>query len=188
MFHLAHNPSVTVAVVNVAYRSSRRIIPVPPGFGYLIPASIGIELNPHRVLGVVFDSDMMPGVEGDQSGEGRHLTKLTMMLGGHFYHSQPIPSLESLKNQALDALKQQLQIDEKPVYIHASIQANCIPQYLVGHHIRMSDLHQVIAGKGLALVGSGYGGVGVNDVVKSCRETVGRILEDGTATGLEGFR
>ncbi|KAH9814753.1 hypothetical protein DFH28DRAFT_300475 [Melampsora americana] len=186
---LGHNPAVTVAVVNVAYRSKRRIIPVPPAFGYLIPASIGPDINPHRVLGVVFDSDMMPGVEGGKSeGHMDDLTKLTVMLGGHFYNDLPIPSLDALKHQALDALKQQLKIDEKPLYINASLQRDCIPQYLVGHHRRMRNVHHALEGRGLALVGSGYGGVGVNDVVKGCRETVKLILEAESATGLEAFK
>ncbi|EGG08851.1 uncharacterized protein MELLADRAFT_42777 [Melampsora larici-populina 98AG31] len=185
---LGHNPAVTVAVVNVAYRSKRRIIPVPPAFGYLIPASIGPDINPHRVLGVVFDSDMMPGVESTTSrGHTEDLTKLTVMLGGHFYSDLPIPSLDVLKHQALEALEQQLEINEKPLYINATLQRDCIPQYLVGHHRRMSGLHHALQGRGLALVGSGYGGVGVNDVVKGCRETVELILKAGSATGLESF-
>lgn len=192
MNNLVHNPSVTVAVVNIAYRTGRRIIPVPPAFGYLIPVSIGPEVNPHRVLGVVFDSDMMPGVDDEttrQEGEGG-LTKLTVMLGGHFYNRGclAIPSLASLEDQACEALRHQLNIYETPVYIHAAIQRDCIPSYLVGHHRRMSELNQTLNGQGLALVGSGYGGVGVNDVVKGCRETVERVLQLGTATGLELFQ
>ncbi|KAG0141777.1 hypothetical protein CROQUDRAFT_51187 [Cronartium quercuum f. sp. fusiforme G11] len=191
MCDLDHNPSVNVAVVNVAYRSKRRIIPVPPAFGYLIPASIGPDLNPYRVLGVVFDSDMMPGVDGEPVGKDDDgLTKLTVMLGGHFYNcdSLPIPSLAELRDQACEALRQQLNIHETPIYINAAIQRDCIPQYLVGHHLRMRKLHDTLDGQGLALVGSGYGGVGVNDVVKGCRETVERLLQLGTATGLEAFK
>ncbi|KAA1067520.1 oxygen-dependent protoporphyrinogen oxidase [Puccinia graminis f. sp. tritici] len=184
---LTTNPSVTVGVVNLAYRSPRRLNPIPPAFGYLIPASIGRELNPHRVLGVVFDSDMMPGVEEETGGE--ELTKLTVMMGGHYYSKQPdsIPTNDELIKQACQTIKDQLGIAQEPFFAQAQIQKDCIPQYLVGHHRRMSQLHHQLAPLNLSLVGSGYSGVGLNDVVKSARDNVINLIKNGRSTGLEDF-
>ncbi|OAV88411.1 protoporphyrinogen oxidase [Puccinia triticina 1-1 BBBD Race 1] len=185
---LKTNPSVTVGVVNLAYRSNRRLNPIPPAFGYLIPASIGPDLNPHRVLGVVFDSDMMPGVEEEEAGGGE-LTKLTVMLGGHYYSKQPdsIPTADRLVEQACAALKDQLGIVQEPFFAQAQIQKDCIPQYLVGHHRRMCELHRQLKPFNLSLVGSGYSGVGLNDVVKSAKDNAANLINNGCSTGLENF-
>ncbi|MBW0476658.1 hypothetical protein O181_016373 [Austropuccinia psidii MF-1] len=181
---LTVNPMVTVGVVNLAYHSRQRLIPIPPAFGYLIPASIGRDLNPHGVLGVVFDSDMMPGLDQEN---GDQITKLTVMLGGHHYSraNYPLPSAESLVQQAAEIVKSQFKISERPIYAKAHIQKDCIPQYLVGHHQRMTQLHVLLQSQRISVVGSGYGGVGVNDVVRSSREAAEKLLQTGNSTGLE---
>lgn len=46
--------SVNVMVVNLYYKSPD--LPIPPGFGYLIPQSVPAEQNPERALGVIFSS------------------------------------------------------------------------------------------------------------------------------------
>ncbi|POW12942.1 hypothetical protein PSTT_04186 [Puccinia striiformis] len=186
---LTVNPSVTVGVVNLAYRSTSRINPIPPAFGYLIPASIGADLNPNRVLGVVFDSDMMPGVEERKSEGGDELTKLTVMLGGHYYSKQidSIPTIDRLTQQATETIREQLGITQDPFFTQAQIQKDCIPQYLVGHHQRMSELHHQLKPLNLSLVGSGYSGVGLNDVVKSSKDNAVNLIKNGRSTGLEKF-
>lgn len=184
---LEANPSVTVGVVNLAYRSTRRVNPIPPAFGYLIPKSVGLDINPYRVLGVVFDTDMMPGVE--ERVAGQELTKLTVMMGGHYYSKQPelIPTNEELISQAVRAIQTQMGIREDPFFAQGLIQKDCIPQYLVGHHRRMCDLHHQLQGLNLSLVGSGYSGVGLNDVIKSSKDNSDHLIEHGAATGLESF-
>lgn len=182
------NPSVTVGVVNLCYRSPKRINPIPPAFGYLIPASISPELNPHKVLGVVFDSDMMPIDE--EKIQGEELTKLTVMMGGHHYSKHPnsIPTIEHLSQQASQTIKNHLGISQDPFFVQAQLQKDCIPQYLVGHHQRMIALHTLLGDLDLSLVGSGYAGVGINDVIKSSAENAHNLLHFGRSTGLESFQ
>lgn len=48
-------PSVNVMVVNLYY--SNPSLPIPPGFGYLIPRSVPADQNPERALGVIFSSE-----------------------------------------------------------------------------------------------------------------------------------
>lgn len=78
---LAHNPSVTVMVVNLFY-SNPSLIPVR-GFGYLIPRSVPLEQNLECGLGVVFDSESSIG-QDTASG-----TKVTVILGGHWWSDWP---------------------------------------------------------------------------------------------------
>ena len=48
-------PSVNVMVVNLYYRNPS--LPIPSGFGYLIPRSVPADQNPERALGVIFSSE-----------------------------------------------------------------------------------------------------------------------------------
>lgn len=62
---LSRSPkSVNVMVVNLYYTSPN--LPIPRGFGYLIPRSIAIPQNPERALGVIFGSETA-GPRGEDS-------------------------------------------------------------------------------------------------------------------------
>lgn len=192
--HLTANPSVTVAVVNLAFHSdapSKRMLPVQ-GFGYLIPRSVSRQHNPHHALGVIFDSDIMPSLDSENAGDiPDGLTKLTVMLGGHYWaHPREVPHTNDLAKAARQVLRDHLGITEEPVAVRVNLQRSCIPQYRPGHVSRMKELHSDLEdrlGGRLAVVGSSYNGVGVNDCVKNARQTVERLIERGGATGLENI-
>ena len=180
---LSHNPSVTVGVVNLAFTADYRL-PVT-GFGYLIPRSVDPTQNPHQALGVVFDSDMF-----DSPGQP---TRLTVMLGGHYWDGRTsVPSEDELLEAALDTLVRHGIIPSglAPVASRVSIQRDCIPQYAIGHVQRMRRLHTRLRddfdGR-LAVVGSSYSGVGVNDCVRSSWNVARRIAQNQSCTGLEQY-
>lgn len=198
---------MTVGVVNLAFPSPRtpgkRLLPVE-GFGYLIPRSVKEEMNPHKALGVVFDSDMMPGMDSNSQAEGGGFTKMSVLLGGHHWSSlSTFPTAGDLQEQALNVVETHLGISKSlspPSHVQVHIQRDCIPQYLVGHKERMRDLHRVLMdGKTgeekevvgwdgrLSLVGASYSGVGVNDCVKSAWDAARRLNQHGRSSGLEGF-
>ena len=61
----AGSPStVDVMVVNLYYAEEH--LPIPRGFGYLIPRSVPADQNPERALGVIFASETT-GPRGDQA-------------------------------------------------------------------------------------------------------------------------
>lgn len=177
--HLSANPAVTVGVVNLAFPSDFSL-PIQ-GFGYLIPRTVSRANNPHQVLGVVFDSDMLGGQ-----------TRLTVMMGGHYWNGKAIPSQDDLSRQALETLRLHGLVpnDVEPVASQVRIQKDCIPQYAVGHVQRMTELHQQLTerfnGK-LGVVGSSYSGVGINDCVLGTWRQARRLIEAGQATGLEHY-
>lgn len=105
----------------------------PAGFGYLIPRSVKKEMNPHQVLGVIFDSDVMPGVDDTISAkptttptpspvtesiesteakaeETQLQTKISVLLGGSYWlplpsaTPSPLPTSTELKQAALSTL------------------------------------------------------------------------------------
>ncbi|PQE29244.1 protoporphyrinogen oxidase protein [Rutstroemia sp. NJR-2017a BBW] len=175
--------SVTVMVVNLYYRDEN-LLP-ERGFGYLIPRSIPFEQNPEFALGVVFDTyaslgqDTIPG------------TKLTVMLGGHWWSEfDTYPDEEEGAAMAKAVLKRHLKIDQEPEAVHVTLQKDCIPQYTVGHHSRMEKAHQELKhsfkGK-LAVAGNSYTGVGVNDCIRAAKDVAREIANHNDVTGLERF-
>ncbi|KAK3808601.1 MAG: protoporphyrinogen oxidase [Benniella sp.] len=194
---LNHNPSVTVAVVNLVYNADNARL-ASPGFGYLIPRSENSAVKHQGLLGVVFDSCAIPAQ--DQGPSRDHTLKLTAMIGGHMFdevvtHPQPSTSqsddavqhgskrneelVSFFKNVATDAVKKHLQIDVPPELVKVHIQRNCIPQYLVGHLQRMQTLDQSLRKEYdglLAVTGASYLGVSVNDCIKNAREVAESVL------------
>ncbi|KAF2083665.1 Protoporphyrinogen oxidase [Saccharata proteae CBS 121410] len=166
-------PSVTVAVVNLFYPPSTRL-PVS-GFGYLLPRSVPLDQNPERALGVIFDSDAMPGQD---TVEG---TKLTVMLGGHWwdgYSASDLPSDDEAVSMARSILARHLNIQDAPLATNVSLQKDCIPQYTVGYIARLKTLHRDLKdwmGGRVVVAGNSYSGVGVHDCIKSGRQ-VGRLV------------
>jgi len=201
---LTHNPSVTVAVVNLVYASEQARL-ASPGFGYLIPRSEDSAVRHQGLLGVVFDSCAIPSQ--DQGPSRDQTLKLTAMIGGHMFENVvahqkdltegtaadgPHPQdLESFfKKTAVDSVKKHLKIDADPEMVKGHIHRECIPQYLVGHLQRMQSLDQALRRDYdglLAVTGAGYLGVSVNDCIKNAREVAEDVVskleevEDGEA-------
>ncbi|KAL9021426.1 MAG: hypothetical protein Q9185_001323 [Variospora sp. 1 TL-2023] len=183
LFVLSQTPAVTVMVVNL-YFSNPSVLPVR-GFGYLLPRSLPFEQNPERALGVVFDSDASIG-QDEIPG-----TKVTVMLGGHWWDGwEAYPDEDMGASMAKSVLKRHLGISEIPRATCVGLQKDCIPQYTVGHHGRMSLGHEALQKfKGrLRVAGSSYTGVGLNDCVRSARNVVTSLVEGRQRdTGLESF-
>ncbi|KAI5815914.1 hypothetical protein BZA77DRAFT_388060 [Pyronema omphalodes] len=171
--------ATNVVVVNLFYKTPNL---VPKGFGYLLPKSVPEEANPHRALGVIFDS----------LAEGESGTKLTVMMGGHWWshiHPSKYPNDIELTLMARDTLRMHLGIHEIPVASYCAVNKNCIPQYHMGHEYKMATVHKSLKrnfhGR-IAVAGPTYAGVGVHDCIRSARATINGWLENnGEFTGLE---
>lgn len=180
---LAGVEAVTVMVVNLFFKDPALL--KVRGFGYLVPKSVPVNENPERALGVIFDSD---GVPGQDTAQG---TKLTVMMGGHWWTgSNSIPTPEQGVHMAQAVLRRQLDIHEQPICTNATLQRNCIPQYYIGHHQRMRSAHTHLRERfdgRLAVTGPSYRGVGFNDCVKSAKEVAMSLVAGAPTTGLETF-
>lgn len=154
---LSSIPYVSVGIVNLEFPGHQV---EEPGFGYLVPSS---ESN--HVLGVIYDTCTFP--QGDR-------TILTVMMGGYWFKKLfgNNPSLESLLDVAISEVKQSLKIEAKPTRHHVRILKDCIAQYVVGHSDVVSNARKLITDLrlSLALAGSSYDGVGVNDVIMSAKK------------------
>ncbi|KAI9767417.1 MAG: oxygen-dependent protoporphyrinogen oxidase [Geoglossum simile] len=179
---LALTPSVTVMVVNLFYSTPNLSV---QGFGYLLPSSIPYDQNPERCLGVVFDSHAAPGLDTALG------TKITIMLGGHWWDGWPsYPNNDDGIAMAKNLLARHLGIKGEPVASHVTLQRDCIPQYTVGHHMRMQKALWELGGdawRGLSVAGAAFNGVGVNDCVRGARDVVKALGKGRPVTGLEGY-
>ena len=180
---LARTPSVTVMVVNLFFSNPDLLL--VHGFGYLLPRSLPFEQNPERALGVVFDSDATIGQDNVPG------TKLTVMLGGHWWDGwNTYPDEEEGACMARAVLARHLKIMEEPQTIRVSLQKNCIPQYTVGHANRMwaasADLEHHFHGR-LRVAGNSYTGVGLNDCVRAAKNVVSSLSDLPTPVGTTGL-
>ncbi|KUI53993.1 Protoporphyrinogen oxidase [Cytospora mali] len=186
-----HSSAVTIQIVNLwypnQYLNSRH-----PGFGYLIPQSVPAKQNPHAALGVIFDSDREAAADSPerQSAPG---TKLTVMLGGHYWDyldPESWPDAKEATAMAIDTVQRQLGIPAtEPVFTGTKICRECIPQHLVGHRETMAQAHNELyeAFRGtLAVVGGSYTAPGVLPSLKAARDVALKVsgqgykLKDGT--------
>ncbi|KAK9388406.1 hypothetical protein V1515DRAFT_533788 [Lipomyces mesembrius] len=186
-------PSVSVNVVNLFFRKPR-LLPVT-GFGYLLPNAVPREDNPERALGVVFDSDAVSQDhgEGDIPGNLQDSvdgTKLTVMLGGHWWnHNKPVKEHDEAIALAKQLISRQIGVNESPALTQATFQESCIPQYVVGHHANLRAIHKAVLaqfnGK-LILTGASFLGVSVNDCIYYARVAVEDAV-DHSGKGISGL-
>lgn len=164
------NYAVTVMVVNLYY-SNPRVLPVQ-GFGYLIPRSIPFSQNPECALGTIFasSSSVGRGAQGKPLSQDTSGTKLTVMLGGHYWDGRTeYPDHDTAVEMARSVLKRHLGITEAPASAKTRLQKDSIPQYTVGHLDRMKDLSKTVRAEydnRLVLAGNWYSGVSVGDCVR----------------------
>ena len=130
---------------------------------------------------------------GQDSAPG---TKLTVMLGGHWWDGwaeSDLPTEEEGIAMAKSLLKRHIGITSEPEVAKARLQRDCIPQYPVGYRDYMADIHNNVLKKHfdgrLKVAGTWWqGGVGVNDCVRKARETAASIYEGwDQCTGLEEY-
>lgn len=115
-------------------------------------------------------------------------TKLTVMLGGHWWDDwTSYPDEQEGLALARSLLERHLGIKEEPEAWRVNLQRDCIPQYVVGHEDKLKTARANLAqhyGGRLRVTGNWVSGVGVNDCIRSAWH-VARSLQDWRGTGLE---
>ncbi|KAK5710663.1 oxygen-dependent protoporphyrinogen oxidase [Elasticomyces elasticus] len=127
-----------------------------------------------------------PNAQDDVKERG---TKVTVMLGGHWWDGWPsFPSEKEGLALARSVLERHLNIKEEPEAYMVNLQSDCIPQYTVGHEDRLKTAHgrlqQQYKGQ-LRVAGNWMAGVGVNDCLRSAWDVVRSIKDNRDGTGLE---
>ena len=177
---------VTVMVINLYY-SNPDVLKGIQGFGCLFAQSQNPNYNKENVLGVIFDSYVTPDVDESSADKNTCGSKLTVMMGGHFWTGRDtLPSESEALGNAIAALQRLFGITELPISSKVTLQEDCISQYQVGHYKTLMALKAQLIEKfdsRLAVVGSSYTGVGVNDCVRSARSLAMNLKNDANSIG-----
>lgn len=174
------------------------------GFGYLVPRG---GHNPERLLGVIFDSEVerwMEPVDGrKQSAEKEPYTKLTVMMGGHYFKDGvPLDPVNLAAAKAalaahlgidldaytvVDASQASVRIEPRPdtAYVLYRLNRACLPQFNVGFGEWRRQVDAAVAaefGSQVTLGGMAFGrGAGVPDCVAHACDSAHRWQPAGTA-------
>lgn len=181
---LEKTEAVNILIVNLWYPKAELNHP-HRGFGYLIPKSVSLDKNPHGALGVIFDSDRDLAA-GDPEASQVGGTKLTVMLGGHYWKDLPAhfwPDADEAARMARETVELQMGIShEETVHVASKACIECIPQHLVNHRSTMGTAHMQLYnafGGTLAVVGGSYTAPGVLGSLKAARDIALQVSGQG---------
>jgi len=162
---LGQIPYSSSITVNLVYDGDD-LDPLPPGFGFLVPAAEG-----RAMLACTFIHRKFPG----RTAVGR--TVLRVFLGGVRNADLLEESDESLADLVRRELMEILQISAEPELVEVQRWPRAMAQYAVGHKERQRRIHDRLAElPGLHLVGNAYDGIGISDCIRLGRGAARKIL------------
>lgn len=180
----------TIFLANI-YTKLKKLIPKElEGFGFLVPKK---NKNPEGLLGVIYDSCTETDGQNffdESSKPAESYTKLTLMMGGHFYNERGIPSTSGSLRAAKSVLENILGFDtskfniilrdeantedktislnDDDLLISYNLHRDCIPLYNVGFSENVSSVVNWVGmeshGK-VTLGGPNMGKLGIPDCV-----------------------
>lgn len=186
--------NVSISLVNVYVPTELLIPPGKHGFGFLVPKSV---YNPECLLGTIFDSDIEQNsisIYNKKLQNKENYSKITLMMGGHFYDKSGIPSPGIVFKAVRHILKEILQVDteaynlkvhnpknhgstlhssKNDIIMSYTFVPECIPQYTLDYLSKKEKIDKFLSSDGgMSLGGMAYGyGVGVPDCVLNSLDT-----------------
>lgn len=139
---------------------------LPPGFGYLVPATEG-----RRLLACTFVHVKFAGRVPENKG------LLRCFLGGAGNEALLEASDAALTASVLEELAEVLHLEGQPNFVRIYRWRQAMAQYGVGHLERIQLVRDRIADlPGLALAGNAYSGIGVPDCIRTGQEAAASVL------------
>ena len=159
-------PSTWLATVVFGFEDS---VKLPPGFGFLAP-----EVEGCFTLGALFTSNMFPG----RAPEG-HIVFETL-IGGRRHPERLELTDSELIDKAFEDIRGILDLPRQATYTAVLRSGGGIPQLERNYPQLLAWREKFLAEKpGLAICGFGWGGIGVNDMIKHAGRAAEAILSDG---------
>lgn len=160
---LAAIPTARIATVALGFTDTAQ---VPFGFGYLAP-----ERENRFAMGALFSTHMFPG----RAPQDRVL--MEGLVGGRRHPERLELSDEELISRVYDDLRKLIPLPEPPCFSRVLRGDSGIPQLEMGYPALLTwkdSLEQKL--DGLHLCGFGWGGIGMNDMMKTAKAVADRIL------------
>jgi oxygen-dependent protoporphyrinogen oxidase len=162
---LAQIPYASMTVVCFGYEREQVSHPLD-GFGYLIPKKEG-----RSILGTLWDSSMFE----NRAPLGKVL--LRSMMGGACFPGHVKLSDDEVVLRVRRDLQDVMGISAEPSFIRIFRHPRAIPQYTVGHAVKLKALEErLTALPGLVLTGNSYRGIGLNDCVAAAQRASDEVL------------
>ena len=136
------------------------------GYGFLTPRSEG-----RRILGCLWSSSIFPA----RAPGGKVL--LTVMVGGSRNPDLARLPAERILPLVREELADILGIASGPEFVRLRRHEKAIPQYTVGHALRLAALAEALRDEpGVFLAGNAYRGVAMADCILQARRSAGEVL------------
>ncbi len=162
---LAEVPYSSSITVNLGY-DIERLHGLPPGFGYLVPAT-----EKRRMLACTFVHAKFAGRM--PAGKGM----LRCFMGGTGNDRLLEESDAALTETALRELSEVLGLRAQPSFVRIHRWRKAMAQYGVGHLERMQQVRETVAHlPGFALAGNAYQGIGVPDCIRTGQQAAETLL------------
>jgi oxygen-dependent protoporphyrinogen oxidase len=166
-------PEARIATVVMGFTDAARI---PFGFGYLAP-----EQEKRFALGALFSTHMFPG-----RAPAGHVM-LEALVGGRRHPEKLDLSDSELIRRSYEDIRQLMHLPEPPCFTKVLRTVHGIPQLELGYPSLLAwrdDLEKEI--EGLHLCGFGWGGIGINDMIRSATQVAtavahGKLGDTGAA-------
>ena len=167
-------PKLAELLGRIQYTSSAAValaydrLDLPPGHGFLVPASEG-----RKMLACTFVHKKFP----HRAPEGSALLRC-------FISSARVPELlsyadEDLARIAQEELKDILHLDAVPRFVRVFRWPCALPQYETGHLERVAQMEAMAAElPGINIIGNSFHGIGVPDCIRS-----GRLVAEKITSG-----
>ena len=140
---------------------------LPRGFGFLVPA--GEESS---LLAATFVDQKFPGRVPEEGGR-----LLRAFFGGEQAHTIAAMSDDEIAALALAELRKILGPLPTPAFQIVRRWPNSLPQYEVGHLDRVAEIELLVSQQpNLWLLGNGYRGVGLPDLIRDARAAAHELL------------
>ena len=154
------------SAVTIALGYMRAALRLPPGFGFLVPRSEG-----KRMMACTFVHNKF------ENRAPEDMTLLRIFLGGA-RDPQAIGLAESeIVELVRRELREILKIEAEPRFARVYKWRNAMPQYEVGHLLRVASLEMHMQRfPGLHLTGNAYHGIGIPDCVRVGRSAADAII------------
>jgi oxygen-dependent protoporphyrinogen oxidase len=161
-------PETWIATVVFGFQDE---VKLPPGFGYLTP-----EQEQRFTLGSLFSSNMFPG-----RAPNGHIVFETL-VGGRRHPERLALDDATLTRKAFEDVKEILQIARTPAYTTVLRSSGGIPQLEQNYPQLLAWRENfLLAHPGLQIVGFGWEGIGLNDMMKCASRAAEKILASPAA-------
>ncbi|MDH5561736.1 MAG: protoporphyrinogen oxidase [Deltaproteobacteria bacterium] len=157
-------PEARIANILLGFDASAEI---PFGFGYLAPRG-----EKRFTLGSLFSTHMFPGRAPAQT------QMIEVLVGGILYPERVNLDDEELVSKALEDVGQLIKLPKPPVFKRVIRSDIGIPQLEIGHK-RLTDYKERLENNhpGLSILGFGWNGIGMNDMIRESKKLAGKILD-----------